>query len=494
MDDNFYRKRLEEPLDQAVLSFLSSLKEDMWIAEEDIIGTEAHNIMLYEQNILKKEEIKKILFSLEKIKEKLIKNHFQVDPKFEDIHPLIEKFVINDIGIETGGKIHTGRSRNDQVSVDLRMKLRDLYNELSKELFELVDILLKESKKVINIHIPLYTHLQRGQLGALSHYYNTYIAQILRSIERIEETYKRLNKNPLGACAIGGTSININRKRTAELLGFEGIIENSLDAISSRDYIIETLNILALISLQFSRIAEDLLIWSTKEFDFIELNDKFCSVSSVMPQKKNPDTIELIRSKTSKVISNLNWAQIIIKSIPSGYFRDFQELKKPLIESFEITFTIINLFKAIFPSLNINEEMMKNAINDSFILALDLAEILVQKFNIPFRQSHQIVADIVKQHKKPLEAFKTQNIEVAIKNVLHRSINIPDELISDLKDIEKCLELRISEGSPSKLEIKKLIKKFNENKQFLFQKYTTRLKSLEIANKKREEIIKKLIS
>ncbi|MHA2401082.1 MAG: argininosuccinate lyase, partial [Promethearchaeota archaeon] len=293
MGKDIYRTRIEAPLNKKVLKFLSSLKEDLWIAEEDIIGTEVHNIMLFEQGILSKNEIKMILTSLENIRNKLLNNQLELDENFEDIHPFIEKCIIDEIGIEVGGKIHTGRSRNDQVSVDIRLKIRNELNEMSKMLFELSNVLLTQSKSAINIFMPLYTHLQRGQLGVFSHYLNNYIAQILRSLERVEEVYNRNNFNPLGACAIGGTSINIDRKRTAELLGFQGVIENSIDAISSKDYILETLMCLSLISLQFSRISEDLLLWSSKEFDFIELDDEFCSVSSVMPQKKNPDTLEL---------------------------------------------------------------------------------------------------------------------------------------------------------------------------------------------------------
>jgi len=273
MGKDIYRNRLEAPLNKKVLSFLSSLKEDLWIAEEDIIGTEVHNIMLFEQGILDKNEIKMILTSLENIKNKFLHNQIELDENFEDIHPFIENCVIEDIGIKVGGKIHTGRSRNDQVSVDIRLKIRNELNKISKILFELSDVLLNQSKNFINNFMPLYTHLQRGQLGVFSHYINNYIAQILRTLERIEEVYNRNNSNPLGACAIGGTSININRKRTAELLGFQDVIENSIDAVSSKDYILETLMCLSLLSIQFSRISEDLLIWSSKEFNFVELDD-----------------------------------------------------------------------------------------------------------------------------------------------------------------------------------------------------------------------------
>ncbi|MHA1940828.1 MAG: argininosuccinate lyase [Promethearchaeota archaeon] len=494
MGKNLYRSRLDTPLSNKTLKFLSSLKEDLWIVEEDIIGTEVHNIMLYEQKILNKNEISKILLALEKIKEKILNNQIEVDESFEDIHPYIENSGINKLGIEIGGKMHTGRSRNDQISVDLRLKIRKELNVISKELFALFDILLNLSKDNINSFIPLYTHLQRGQLGVFSHYINNYLAQLLRSMERIEEIYGRVNKNPLGAGAIGGTSINIDRIRTAELLGFNGIIYNSVDAVSSKDYIYETLMVLSLIALQFSRIGEDIIIWSTKEFGYVELDDKFCSVSSVMPQKKNPDTIELIRSKSSKVVSNLFSSAMIIKALPTGYFRDFQDLKMILKNSFDLVFSIIQMYKGIFSTLNINKEKMRQAIENSFIKALDLAELLVQEYNIPFRQTHQIVANLVKNSVKPEKLFNTEWIEKYILEVTNKKIELSDNLIQSLKNVENCLQKRSSQGSPSKIEVQAYIDELLRSKELLYKLYLTRIENLENAKNLREEIIKELIT
>ena len=494
MKKDIYRNRLEVPLNEKVLNFISSIEDDLWIAEEDIIGTEAHNIMLYEQNILSKNEIKEILASLERIRKKLLNGQIKIDKNFEDIHPFIEKCVIDEIGIEIGGKLHTGRSRNDQVSVDIRLKTRNELNKLSEKLLDLIDVLLSLSKKTINSYMPLYTHLQRGHLGVFAHYINHYIAQIIRSLDRIEEIYHRINKNPLGACAMGGTSININRMRTTELLGFDGIIENSIDAISSRDYIYEILMCTSLISIQFSRIAEDLLIWSTKEFQFIELDDQYCSVSSVMPQKKNPDTLELIRSKSSKVISNLFSASMMIKSVPSGYFRDFQELKPLLKNSFDILSSIIELYSGIFSTLKVNEDYMIKTINESYILALDLAESLVHMLNIPFRISHKIVANLVKQSSDPKDIINKKKIETLILEIYKQKIDLPQDFIESLQDFGLCLEKRISRGSPSKNEVKNAIKILDEQKEILKINHLKRVENVEKATKHREEIIKKLIS
>ncbi|MBY8984704.1 MAG: argininosuccinate lyase [Candidatus Lokiarchaeota archaeon] len=494
MGKNLFRSRLNTPLNSKALKFLSSLKEDLWIVEEDIIGTEVHDIMLYEQGFLNKSEIKKILISLENLKHEVLKNLLEENENFEDIHPYIEKEIIDKIGIEIGGKIHTGRSRNDQISVDLRLKIREELNNISKEIFALFEILLNLSKDNINSFIPLYTHLQRGQLGVFSHYINNYLAQILRSLERIEEIYNRVNKNPLGACAIGGTSIKINRFRTSELLGFDGIVYNSIDAISSRDYVYETLMVLSLLAIQFSRIAEDLILWSTREFDFIELDDRFCSVSSVMPQKKNPDTVELIRSRSSRVVSNLFSSAMIIKAIPTGYFRDFQDLKMILKESFDLVISTVEMLKGIFSTIKIKKEKMKKVIDESFIQALDLAELLVQEYNIPFRQSHEIVARLVKNSEKPEDMFNKDKIEKYIYKILNKEITLSDNLIQTLKNPGLCLEKRISQGSPANNEVKINIEELNKGKEILHELYLKRIEMIERSKTIRDEIIKKLLS
>ncbi|MFX1277148.1 MAG: argininosuccinate lyase [Promethearchaeota archaeon] len=493
MGKDFYRSRLDDSLEGIVLQFLSSLEEDLWIVEEDIIGTEVHNIMLHEQGILDKKEIKQILMSLETIKKKFIKNEMVLDPSFEDIHPFIEKCVINDIGMDIGGKLHTGRSRNDQVSVDIRLKIRNELNQLASELLEFIDVLLQVSENSLHVFMPLYTHLQRGQLGIFSHYINNYISQILRNLKRIDEIYKRINLNPLGACAIGGTSINIDRKRTAELLGFDGVIENSIDAVSSRDYIYETLSFLSLLSIQFSRIAEDLIIWASKEFGFIELDDKYCSVSSVMPQKKNPDTLELIRSKSSKIVANQFNASLIIKAIPSGYCRDFQELKMPLKSSFDISLSIVDMFKGIFSSFKINKEKLNTIIEDSYILALDVAEILVKEYLIPFRQAHEIVALVVKQSKNPGELLNKDKIQKAIHDIAKKKIELSDDFIDSIRNLETCLTKRISQGSPSPKEIKALLETFKKEKKSVLESISKRIERIKNTDQKREDLIKKLI-
>ncbi len=492
MGKNLLRSRLDGSLEGNVLQFLSSLKEDLWIVEEDIIGTEVHDIMLHEQGILDKLEISTILISLEEIKERFKNNNISLDPSFEDIHPFIEKCVIDDIGIEIGGKIHTGRSRNDQVSVDLRLKIRKELNNLASKLCNYIETLVNLSEKTLHAFMPLYTHLQRAQLGIFAHYINYYISQSLRTLRRIEEIYQRINLNPLGACAIGGTSINIDRKRTAELLGFSGIVENSIDAVSSKDFILEPLSALSLLAIQFSRTAEDLIIWSSREFDFVEIDESYCSVSSVMPQKRNPDSLELTRSKCSKIIANPLTASLIIKAIPSGYFLDFQELKMLLKNSFELTDSIIDILIGIFSSIKVNHEKMKKAIDESYILSLDIAEILVKEYSIPFRQAHEIIASIVKNSKNPRELLNKKQIESAIFKILNKKIKLPDNFMDTMKDLETCLSKRVSEGSPSPKEVALLTMKFKEELDIIKWNLSNRIKEIQNADLLRKNLIKKL--
>src|SRR5687767_4791567 len=279
MNNILYRSRQKENLDKDVLNFLSSLREDVNIFYYDILGTQAHCLMLNKIGILTSDEL-----SFE-----------------EDIHEQIESIVIRDIGIDIGGKIHTGRSRNDQVVLDLRMKLRDDIMDISEDLINVIKSLIVRAKEHKDTIISLYTHLQQAQIGTMSHYLLSYSFNLLRDLDRIRSSLERINLSPLGSCAIGGTGIPIDRNYTASLLGFHGLLENSIDATSSRDSMIEYLSFLTILMTSLSRIAEDFILWSTSEFSYIELSDKYSSTSSVMPQKKNPDPLEILRSRTSIV-------------------------------------------------------------------------------------------------------------------------------------------------------------------------------------------------
>lgn len=475
----------KEPMSETVVKFLSSINEDLWIAEADVRNSIAHNLMLIKQNIVPESEGRKIIEALFEILDSIKTGKFQVDTSYEDIHPYIEKLVIDKTGITIGGKLHTGRSRNDQVATDIRMKLREEIIELTNILEECIGIIVNQSEKFADVIMPLYTHVQRGQIGTFGHVLQCYAFQLLRILERLIQAYDRINVCPLGACAIGGTSIPLERKYTAELLGFDGIIFNSIDAISSRDFISELLAILSDLAIITSRIAEDFILWNSEEFSFIIIDDAFASVSSAMPQKKNPDTLEIIRGRTGKVIGALIEAQLMQKGTPSGYNRDFQESKPPLITGFSTTKNALKILTGVIETLRLREDNMKNAVISSGTMALDISEYLVKYHNIPFRQAHQIIGALSKNLAVgPEKAYTPEKISEYAKNTL--SLEIPiDPKIKLLLDPSNALNQRLSEGSPNKENIMK-------GKMMILQSLDKHVEEIRKRKKKLENAWKKM--
>ncbi|MDP9015177.1 MAG: argininosuccinate lyase, partial [Thermoproteota archaeon] len=325
-----YRSRPSEKLKDDVLKFLSSMDQDHPILYYDILGSEAHSIMLHEKGHISDNELKGILSALEEAKKS--PTNIKTE-EYEDIHEALEAFVIERSGLDAGGKMHVARSRNDQVVLDIRMKIRDDINEICAALSSLIQGLVERAKENKQVPMLMYTHLQQAQIGTFSHFLLSYAYGLMRDMERLYLTYHRINQSPLGACAIGGSSIAIDRKRTAVLLGFDSVIKNSIDATSSRDAFLEYASTLAILTSTLGRIAEDFIIWSTTEFGYIELAESYTSTSSAMPQKKNPDPLELTRSKAAIVTSNLVSLLGIVKALPSGYSRDLQDIKAPLLGS-----------------------------------------------------------------------------------------------------------------------------------------------------------------
>ena len=412
-----YRSRLGKDLDDITLSYVSSIKDDSDIAFYDIIGSEAHVIMLYENKLLSKIETKKILTALEELKGG---NISQPDFEPEDIHELIESLVIKKTGIENGGKMHTARSRNDQVALDIRLKIRDDINILLQCLIETISTLLKTAQENTKTIMPLYTHLQQAQVGVFSHYLLSYADSLLRDLDRFMSLYGRVNQSPLGAGPVGGTSLPIDRDSTAKLLGFSSLVENSIDATSTRDFVAEYVANSAIMMTNLSRLSEDFIIWSSAEFSFIELSDDFTSPSSVMPQKKNPDILELTRGKTSQVIGYLTSILTTTKGLPSGYGRDLQQIKSSIWSTSKTSITALIIIKSMLSDLTVNQEKMQKATEEGFLVALDLAENLVLE-KIPFRAAHNIVGNLVQlahNSKKLLSDLELSEIEsLRIKDI-----------------------------------------------------------------------------
>jgi len=448
-----YRSRLGKDLDDITLSYVSSIKDDSDIAFYDIIGSEAHVIMLYENKLLSKIETKKILTALEELKGG---NISQPDFEPEDIHELIESLVIKKTGIENGGKMHTARSRNDQVALDIRLKIRDDINILLQCLIETISTLLKTAQENTKTIMPLYTHLQQAQVGVFSHYLLSYADSLLRDLDRFMSLYGRVNQSPLGAGPVGGTSLPIDRDSTAKLLGFSSLVENSIDATSTRDFVAEYVANSAIMMTNLSRLSEDFIIWSSAEFSFIELSDDFTSPSSVMPQKKNPDILELTRGKTSQVIGYLTSILTTTKGLPSGYGRDLQQIKSSIWSTSKISITALIIIKSMLSDLTVNQEKMQKATEEGFLVALDLAENLVLE-KIPFRAAHNIVGNLVQlahNSKKLLSDLELSEIEsLRIKDIKSTKLF---ELIQKTT-VSSSLKQRKSKGSAGTSEQTRMI-------------------------------------
>ena len=449
-----YRSRLGKNLGKITLDYVSSLNDDVEIALYDILGSQAHTIMLYENKIITKKEIKKILKGLENLK----KEKFEKKSSSEDIHELIESLIIKRIGIDAGGKMHTARSRNDQVALDIRMKIRDDINIVCQCLLDAIKSLVLLAKKHQETIIPLYTHLQQAQVGLFSHYLLSYADALFRDLDRLYVTYGRVNENPLGAGPIGGTSIPIDRQITGKMLGLKGIVENSIDATTTRDSMVEYISAVAILMTNLSRISKDFSIWSTSEFSFLELSDEFTSPSSVMPQKKNPDILEITRGKTSQVIGNLTSMLSTIQGLPSGYSRDLQQINPSIWSASKIVISALLIMESMLKTVVINKKNMKKAAEDGYIIALDLAEKLVHH-DIPFRKSHQIIGRLVKlAHKsgKPISKLNESEVKKMIKGK-EVSLKLLMELIQSTT-ITSSLHDRKSQGSSGISEQKRMIK------------------------------------
>lgn len=448
-----YRSRLGTDLSDITLDYVSSINDDSEIALYDILGSQAHVLMLFQKNIITKNDAKKILSALENLKN--VK--FDISSGAEDIHELIETLVIKKAGMTSGGKMHTARSRNDQVVLDIRMKIRDDVNIVCNCLLDTIEALVSVAKNHQKTIMPLYTHLQQAQAGLFSHYLLAHADVLTRDFERLYGTFERINQSPLGAGPVGGTSIPIDRHSTAKMLGFDGLVENSIDATSTRDFVAEYVAMISIMMTNLSKISEDFVIWSTSEFSFIELSDEFTSPSSVMPQKKNPDILELTRGKTAEIIGNLTAILTTVKGLASGYGRDLQQIKSSIWSTSKISISALLILKSILLTLKVNEKQMKKVTQSSNLIALDIAEKLVQE-GIPFRVTHKISGSLVQSSyisKKPISKLTLSEIRKSVEGTkidpkIVSNIISSTTVVSSLKD-------RTSFGSSGYEEQKRMI-------------------------------------
>ncbi|RKN78895.1 argininosuccinate lyase [Paenibacillus ginsengarvi] len=385
--------RFTKKTDQLVEEYTASILFDKELAEEDIQGSLAHVTMLGKCGILPAADVETIKEGLYQVAQKIRRGEVEFSVSDEDIHMNVEKTLIELVG-PVGGKLHTGRSRNDQVATDMHLYLRKRVVEFVGMLVKLQEALIGQAKANLDTIVPGYTHLQRAQPILFAHHMMAYVSMFGRDIERLQDSYKRIDMLPLGAGALAGTTFPIDRHFVAEQLGFQRVYENSLDAVSDRDFIVEFLANASLIMTHLSRLCEEIVLWSSTEFQFVELDDAFTTGSSIMPQKKNPDVAELVRGKTGRVYGNLVGMLTVLKALPLAYNKDMQEDKEGMFDTVRTLQGALQLFAPMIATMKINRDRMRQAVNQDFSNATDIADYLASK-GMPFRQAHEVIGKTV---------------------------------------------------------------------------------------------------
>ncbi|MBR1750145.1 MAG: argininosuccinate lyase [Ruminococcus sp.] len=393
MGAKMWAGRFTKETDERVNDFNSSIKFDARMYRQDIEGSVAHATMLGECGIITKEDSKKITDGLKGILADIESGELPFDPTAEDIHMFVEAELTKRIG-DAGKRLHTARSRNDQVALDIRMNLKVEIKEIQKLTKELIETICKIAKENLTTVMPGYTHLQRAQPITLAHHLMAYAMMLLRDLGRLEDTYKRTNIMPLGSGALASTTYPIDRQRVCDLLGFDEITQNSLDGVSDRDFCIEFASALSILMMHLSRFSEEIIMWCSWEFKFIELDDAYATGSSIMPQKKNPDVTELIRGKTGRVYGDLNTLLVMMKGISLAYDKDMQEDKEAIFDAIDTVKLCLTTFTPMLDTMTVLKDNMRNAAAKGFINATDCADYLVKK-GLPFRDAYKITGTLV---------------------------------------------------------------------------------------------------
>lgn len=456
--------RFTEGVNELVNTFNSSISIDSRMYKEDIEGSLAHVKMLGKQGIIPSEDSKKIVEGLKEILIRIDNGTIQIDKDAEDIHSFVESILTYYIGDE-GKKLHTGRSRNDQVTLDTKLYLKKYIKIIINEILKLHETLLEKANENINTIMPGYTHMQKAQPITFAHHILAYCEMFKRDIGRLFDSYKRLDEMPLGSGALATSTYPIDREFVASELGFSKITLNSLDSVSDRDYAIETLSALSLIMMHLSRFSEEIILWCTGEFNFIELDDSYSTGSSIMPQKKNPDVSELVRGKTGRVYGDLMTLLTVMKGIPLAYNKDMQEDKEALFDGLDTTLLSLQTFNGMIKTMKVKKANMKKSASGGFTNATDVADYLVKK-GIAFRNAHEIVGKIV---------LHCIDKDIAIDDLSMEEFKnfspIFEEDIYNAIDLLTCVEERSVIGGPSSLSVKmqiEVLKKFiKENKENL---------------------------
>lgn len=445
--DKMWAGRFSEQLNRAANDFNSSISVDSAMIESDIKGSIAHASMLGECGIISKQDSDKIIEELCAILADVKSGALKIDFEAEDVHMFVEAELTNRIG-EVGKRLHTARSRNDQVALDTRMHLMGKIREIKKELLAFVDVLVAVADKYADAIMPGYTHLQRAQPITFGHHLLAYANMFVRDIARLEDCSKRMNVCPLGSAALAGTTYPIDRKAVADKLGFDGVCANSMDGVSDRDFVVELASDLSIVMMHLSRLSEEVIMWCSWEFKFIELSDAYSTGSSIMPQKKNPDMAELVRGKTGRVYGNLMGILTVMKGLPLAYNKDMQEDKEGVFDSVDTVLACLPIFSGMLATATVRTENMLAAAKKGFINATDCADYLVKKgmaFRDAYKLTGQLVALCIKGNttldELPIETYKGYS-------------ELFDEDIYQTIDMKNCAEKRTSQGGASSVSVK----------------------------------------
>ena len=442
--------RFTKETDKLVYGFNASISFDKRFYEQDIRGSIAHVTMLAKQGILTGEEKEQIIKGLESIRTDVENGTLKITEEYEDIHSFVEASLIDRIG-DAGKKLHTGRSRNDQVALDMKLYTRDEILELDGLLKEMLEVLLKLMKDNLETYMPGFTHLQKAQPITLAHHMGAYFEMFKRDRSRMKDIYKRMNLCPLGSGALAGTTYPLDREYTAELLGFDGPTLNSMDSVSDRDYLIELLSAMSTVMMHLSRFSEEVIIWNSNEYRFVEIDDAYSTGSSIMPQKKNPDIAELVRGKTGRVYGALTALLTTMKGIPLAYNKDMQEDKEFVFDAIDTTKGCLALFTGMLKTMKFNRARMEESAKHGFTNATDAADYLVNH-GVPFRDAHGIVGQLVLYCIDKGIALDDMSLEEfkAVSPVL-------EEDIYDAISMKTCVEMRNTIGAPGRAAMEQVI-------------------------------------
>ena len=449
--------RFTKDTDKLVYDFNASINFDKRLYRQDMHGSISHALMLHRQGILEFDDMMDIVQGLKNMLDEVEIGKLEIDPKYEDIHSFVEATLIERIG-EAGKRLHTGRSRNDQVAVDMRLYTRSEIDEVDDLLKELLLVILHTMEENLDTYMPGFTHLQKAQPITLAHHYGAYFEMFKRDRDRLQDIRKRMNYCPLGAGALAGTTYPLDREYTAKDLCFAGPTANSMDSVSDRDYLIEFLSALALIMMHLSRFCEEIIIWNTDEYRFVELDDAYSTGSSIMPQKKNPDVAELVRGKTGRVYGALISLLTTMKALPLAYNKDMQEDKEVAFDAMDTVKSCLLVFTGMIQTMKFRKDRMEKSALGGFTNATDAADYLVNK-GMPFREAHGVIGRMVLYCIEKNCAIDDLSME-ELKNLSDKF----EEDIYEAIALKTCVEKRLTIGGPGKAAMEQMIK---DSKKYL---------------------------